>query len=313
MQTPQATFSIQICTVTCLLLGSIVGHAQEAFSLLEYDSFFQAQRPQMQSWVNEKVGGRDFQISDIHTEHQTVSLHITGTNSCAHTQAHWTRAEAKNAQLGKQMLLRWSFLAEVPQDEAIVEVQCCEQKHFYRRFVQPKPLADGLVAKSAMPFLQIMPLAFGAQGDAPAEPSTTNSDPSELNATVANAPPAAVCEKVRSFLTNKYSSLPKARYIWDAELKYTDISDTEFQLEVTYITNVITSERYYEYHKINVSALPSGANTALQVRLMAKYGSGIVFAPRRNDYKDMESAYKTDLGEYRTIFFKQIVYYAGKK
>jgi hypothetical protein len=274
--------------------------------LITYDSFFQSQSVEMNKWLKEYFPKGQLRAKAIVTDSSTVTLQLmpadTLHSSCATTQFAWETAEKNHTttDFNQRVLLRWAFLAEINPDQAKVEVKCHEPAHFYRHISMPKGSTihtDGRSVRAIAPVV----LPFG-----PKDETTKSSDGSELAVTLKGHNAVQVSQKLRQFCQSKYVSLPKARYIWDAVLQFTDISETEFQLEVTYITNVVTSDRYYEYHKIYIVTQQSGENTLINVRLQGKYGSGIIFAPRRNDYKDMETAYKSELAEYRNIFFKQL-------
>jgi hypothetical protein len=301
-----------IATLFCSLLSAtcICQEVSVVPSLLESDSFFQRQSTEMQLWLDGNLPKAPYKVSTITTEPQRVSLTLMpqkGT-SCAQARTAWQRAMIKQPDLSASILKRFSFLSEIEVQQARLEVKCCAKAHFHQVYTHTPKLPDSQVARSVAPVPMIAPLAM--IGDVIQNPKAT--DETELSALIPNAKATDVARKVRTFCASKYGSLPKARYIWDAELKFTEISDTEFNLEVTYITNVVISDGYFEYHKIYVTTQQSGANAVLNVRLLAKYGSGIIFAPRRNDYKDMETAYKTDLTDFRSVFFRQIMNVASK-
>lgn len=58
-------------------------------------------------------------------------------------------------------------------------------------------------------------------------------------------------------------------------------------------------KHYFEYIKILVKAQNNGDNVLITYDLQGKYGSGIFFAPRSSDYKNMEEQYAEALDNYR--------------
>ena len=83
----------------------------------------------------------------------------------------------------------------------------------------------------------------------------------------------------------------------------------EFVLEITHLNNEICPDGYFEYHRLYVKGLQKGDDVELSWEFQGKYGSGIVFPPRKNDYKDMEIRYKTNLEEYQKYLFKKLLDY----
>ena len=232
--------------------------AQKTENLLESDAFFQQQRPEMDAWLKEHFPKGEVRTDTIWTEDDWVTLRLMPSDhehaSCSALQAAWQAHEQNDlTAFNQRVLLKWAFLAEVKPSQTIVEVMCHDPAHFYRRISMPQQKAevDARSLRSIAPvFAQVGVVPMSFQGG---EAMPKTADASETSAVISGKKAEVVCKTVKDFCTTKYASLPKARYIWDADLHYTEISGTEFQLEVTYITNVIASDRFFEYHKIYVT------------------------------------------------------------
>jgi hypothetical protein len=278
--------------------------------LLKYDSFFQQQRPALEQWVDVHLPKAGLKGISVKTDSSSakVLLDYTCANAqaCANARKAWQATEAAQPSIAQQILKHWAFLAEAQPHEVSLEVRCCTKEHFLKQYaLPPAALPEGFTFKSG----SVVPTVTALPFDQPTIPNNqNNSESPELSALIKYMKAPEVCKAVRKHCQTKYASLPKARYVWDAELKFIDLNANEFILEVSYITNVVAQDRYFEYHRIHVSANPVGLDTQLKVDFRAKYGSGILFAPRRNDYKDMENTlYKTDLMQYRQVFFAQVI------
>jgi hypothetical protein len=304
--------SILITTISMLLATASVGQEQGMKpSPDESAAFFKSQSTEFGNWLEKNLPKAQYQITSVTTEPRRVAFTLMPKQgaSCSDARAAWETVNKQQPDFSGDILRRLAAVSGIEAHEAHLEVQCCTKGHFYRTFAFSEKLPDSQVARSVAPVPLVTPLAMAF--DEPLSPKST--DETELSTVIPNARATEVSRKVRAFCEQKYRTLPKARYIWDAELKYTEISDTEFNLEVTYITNVAISDGYFEYHKIYVQTQQSGNNAILQVRFIAKYGSGIIFAPKRSDYKELQSSsYKSELEEYRTVFFKQIINAATK-
>ncbi len=304
-RTPRYRF---VSTLLSLFLVLATGHAQQPEQLVQHDSFFQSQRQGMEDWIQVHLPKGILHAVSINTDSTHTGLQFDLTSpgtSCTQARTAWLDLERKKPAVGHSVLRHWAFLAEAQPHEVALRVRCCSKEHFSKEYyLPPAPLPEGFEAKVGGDKPYVMPLAFAGQE---VELNQNNAERSEMTATIRNTKPAQVSKEVRQYCQKKYTSLPKARFIWDAELHFIDLSTTEFILEVSYITNVVAKDRFFEYHRIHVQTQAVGADTQLNVDFRAKYGSGILFAPRRNDYKDMEMVYQSDLLQYRQVFFAQLL------
>jgi len=97
--------------------------------------------------------------------------------------------------------------------------------------------------------------------------------------------------------------------LWRAKIDTSFALYDEFVMEVTHLSEEVCPDGYFEYHRIYVKGLQKGDDVELSWEFQAKYGSGIAFPPRKNDYKDMEPKYKEELEEYQNRLFKKLLEY----
>ncbi|MCY7328696.1 MAG: hypothetical protein LH618_09125, partial [Saprospiraceae bacterium] len=116
------------------------------------------------------------------------------------------------------------------------------------------------------------------------------------------------CAKARRYLVNLYKE-KGTPVLWKARVDTSYTTFDEFVLEITHLNNEICPDGYFEYHRIYVKGLQKGEDVELSWEFQGKYGSGIVFPPRKNDYKDLETRYKTNLEEYQKYLFKKLLDY----
>ncbi len=118
----------------------------------------------------------------------------------------------------------------------------------------------------------------------------------------------AVTTNARRYLINYYK--PKGTPIlWKARVDSSFSTFEEFVLEVTHLSNEICPDNYFEYHRIYIKGVQKGADVELSWEFQGKYGSGIIFPPRKNDYKDMDLRYKNNLEDYQSRLFKKLLDY----
>lgn len=80
----------------------------------------------------------------------------------------------------------------------------------------------------------------------------------------------------------------------------------ELIIDIRNVKNVILDAGYFEYIRISMEFREKPNNIELKYRIWGKYGSGILWAPKRSDYIDMEPAYTAELNEFSLIFKNKI-------
>jgi len=80
-----------------------------------------------------------------------------------------------------------------------------------------------------------------------------------------------------------YSNKPKIDLLTD--------NRTELSFEVTGINKLVLERGFFEYHQINIEVKKEEGGVVVNIDFLAKYGSGILFVPRKSEYKDMEPKY----------------------
>jgi hypothetical protein len=80
-------------------------------------------------------------------------------------------------------------------------------------------------------------------------------------------------------------------------------------MEVSHLSDEICPDGFFEYHRLYLKGVQKGDDVELSWEFQGKYGSGIVFPPRKNDYKDMDPKYKDNLEEYQSHLYKKLLEY----
>jgi hypothetical protein len=264
--------SALVHSIFCVL-GVSICFCQEKFDsgLLSYDTFFQQQRPALEQWLGAHLPKAGVKRICVKTDSSTAKVVLdyacTNAQACANARKAWQATEAALPNIALETLKYWAFLAEAQPHEVALEVRCCAKEHFYKQYsLPPSALPEGFTTKSGGVMPHVTALAFDQTVTAT---NQNNTESPELSALIKHMKAPEVCKTVRRHCQTKYASLPKARYVWDAELKFIDLNANEFILEVSYITNVVAQDRYFEYHRIHVSANSIGLDTQLKVDFRA--------------------------------------------
>ncbi|HNE28934.1 MAG: hypothetical protein U0U46_16755 [Saprospiraceae bacterium] len=279
----------------------------QAVDLRHDAAFFRQKIPEFNKWLTLNGLDRVFRADSVSITPDKAILYLrpvyTGNYVCDSLQCAWNELESANRRINGQyfherLLNKWAFLAEVQQDQAEVIVRCHEPAHFLARVYSRdgRIPVEGRSVRSAVAFQVDLPVSLEGvnAGD---------------NLTLIRGKNAVqVCNKARNFLINYYK--PKGTpVLWKARIDTSYTTHDEFIIEVTHLSYEICPDGYFEYHRIYVRCLQKGEDVEISWEFQGKYGSGIIFPPRKNDYKDMDLRYKNNLDDYQKRLFKQLTDY----
>ncbi|MCB0525073.1 MAG: hypothetical protein H6576_14645 [Lewinellaceae bacterium] len=224
-----------------------------------------------------------------------------GRNTCDSLQFAWQRLETlskKNQKIlfHERLLHKWAFLAEVHEDQAEVIVRCHDPAHFRAKIYNKNgqiPVEEQNIRSGTLLDLSLSnSLQEANSGD-----NTFLFPGKNVN---------FLCTKARRWLVSYYTN-KGTPILWRAKIDTTYTTYDEFVIEVTHLNYEVCPDGYFEYHRIYVKGLQRGEDVELSWHFQGKYGSGIIFPPRKNDYKDMELHYKSNLEEYQRRLFKLLL------
>lgn len=289
------------CLVPPLLL------AQTGPDLRRDGLFFQQKRREFDAWLGQNGLSGVLTADSVSVSADKAVLFLrpptSGPDACAALQAAWTDLETRNRDVSgrffhERLLHKWAFLAEVHDEQAEIVVRCHNPAHFYARVTHQngRTPVEGTSVRSLATVEISTPAFLGG---------VNTGDNSAL---IPGKKLGEVTENARKYLNTWYAA-KGTPILWKARVAQPFVAVDEFILEVTHLSHEIVPDGFYEYHRIYVRGLQRGADVELSWEFQGKYGSGILFPPRKNDYKDTETRYKDSLEEYQTRLFKQLVAY----
>lgn len=270
-------------------------------------SFFQKKKGEFGLWLKQNKLDRIFIADSVSVSTQKVTLFLRpqykGAHVCDSIQRAWDKLEQDNRKVNGQyfherLLHKWAFLTEVREDQVEVVVRCHDPAHFMAKVyskngkvpVEQRSIRSAAVAEVSTP-VSLQDVNIG-----------------DNKALVRGKNVTAVCNTARKFLVNTYKG-KGTPVLWKARVDSSYTAYDEFILEVTHLSYEICPDGYFEYHRIYVKGLQKGEDVELSWEFQGKYGSGIIFPPRKNDYKDMDLKYKSNLEEYQRRLFKKLTDY----
>ncbi len=103
--------------------------------------------------------------------------------------------------------------------------------------------------------------------------------------------------KINEYLTEYYSK--KGTFWYDAKVEILKETYNELTFEVTQLSEeILTDRNYFEYIRIEFKLVKNDTNFDVKIDVMGKYCGGFGFAPRRSEYRNMETNFKDYLQRY---------------
>ncbi|MFZ4473923.1 MAG: hypothetical protein ACOYPR_01940 [Saprospiraceae bacterium] len=297
-------FRLSILTCLCIFFCAPLAFAQLA-DFRQDKVFFQKKKQDFNLWLKQNNLSGIFRADSIAVSTQSVTLFIKpvykGKQVCDSMQCAWNQLERSNKQLSGQffherLLHKWAFLAEVHEDQAVVVVRCHDPAHFSAKIYSNK---------GKIP-VETLSIRSGVVAEVTTPASLQGVNVGDNKMLLQGKQVAAVCQTARRYLVGVYKA-KGTPILWKAKIDSSYTTYDEFVLEVTHLSNEICPDGYFEYHRIYVKGLQKGNDVELSWEFQGKYGSGIIFPPRKNDYKDMDLRYKTSLEEYQRQLFKKLM------
>lgn len=279
----------------------------QAVDLRQDLAFFRAKIPEFQNWLRQNQLDQIIYADSVAVTPQKTTLFLMasykGVRVCDSLQCAWERLQLENRRqhgqfFHERLLHKWAFLAEVHEEQAEVVVRCHDPAHFIARInsrngyipVDGRSIRAGAVADVRMP-VTLQGINIG-----------------DNTAIIPGKSVKVICTNARRYLASTYKS-KGTPILWKARVDSSYTTVDEFVLEVTHLNYEICPDGYFEYHRIYVKGLQKGPDVELSWEFQGKYGSGIIFPPRKNDYKDMETRYKNNLEIYQRHLFKKLLDY----
>lgn len=297
-------YRLLIYTCLCFFFCAPELNAQST-DFRQDNAFFLKKKQEFNHWLKQNQLDRVLWADSVSVGPQSVTLYIRpvyrGQHLCDSLQCAWNRLEQSNKKLNGQffherLLHKWAFLSEIHEDQALVVVRCHEPAHF---------LAKVSCARGKIPVeTRNLRSAVVVEVSTPTNLQGVNTGDNKM--LLYNKNVYSVCQAARRYLCNVYKA-KGTPVLWRARIDSSYTAYDEFVLEVTHLSNEICPDGYFEYHRIYVKGLQKGNDVEVSWEFQGKYGSGILFPPRKNDYKDMELRYKNNLEEYQRQLFKKLM------
>lgn len=278
--------------------------------------FFSAQEQEFQNWLRANQMDLAFRTDGLDVMPDRVILYLTSAGEdlqCARLQASWQawqkqfNKEHHFRQLFHEKLLEtWSVLAELSADSTEIVIRCPELGLFSARIFGE---TDGriLVEENGLKAMGggVIPIPF----ESLKEVHTGG----RLDSLSRKLSVRKVRLAIGDYLLNHWYEGKGTPILYNVRIDTSASYYNEFTWEFSHLSHEVLEKGFYEYHRIKVDVQERNDKLELSWQFTGKFGSGILFPPRRNDYKLMETYYKEDLEAYEEKLFRKITEYLQKE
>ena len=197
------------------------------------------------------------------------------------------------------------MLTELPTDSMEIVLHCQDPAHFkVRIYGDPdgrilteeqnlKSLGSDIIK---IPYNQLKSIHTGGRLDSLGKHETVGK----------------VRQSIGDFLLNRWYKGKGTPILYNVRIDTSRSYYHEFTWEFSRLSHEVLEEGFYEYHRIKIEVQNRNNNIEISWQFTGKYGAGVLFPPRKNDYKLMEINYKREEEDYETKLFKKITEHLQK-
>lgn len=288
---------LRVCQKTYLnyllplfLFGMILpSYAQEG--LQKDKAYFYENLVVYQDWLDSTQLSNYFKIKNlaVHPTQLVLSMELAKKEDWFDVKDEFQRQFKTDA--GKKMLDKFAFQMAVGGDSIEIQIACQQEKYP----IELKYIDNEFTVLEALPFVSTRGSFKIELSDIPVK------DPQRTKGSAKD-----VKDLIILYLQDYYG---KKKFLWrKAKFEVIDNED-EVNFEISNIKKEVLDDfliGYFEYIKIDFYIEQKGQIVEVNYDLQAKYGSGILVAPRRSGYKDMEPKYQDYIDQYRKKFKSMI-------
>ena len=279
-------------------------------SLLQDSVFINARIQDYQDWLD-TFGLSEVLVIRNHSIHpEKLLLTLASAHNkynCREVQETWkswyssfNQSHKGNKLLHEKLIEVLSVLTEISTDSLEIEVKCEEGDGFLIKIFSDQQkrirLKDHFIETQgegifAIPMLDVFKINAGVRLDSLSRDLTLR----------------RVRLAIGDYLLNKWYKGKGTPVLYNVRIDTSSSFAHEFSWEFTHLSHeVLKDEGYYEYHRVGVKIQDLNGFIQVNWSFTGKYGSGILFPPRKNDYKLMEIEHSEEVHEYEEKLFKSV-------
>ncbi len=296
---------IPINRLPALLIFSIImiGNVAYAQSDLRNDStFFLSKRTEIENILESAGISQFYQLANIEVDRDKLIINFNSVQTTADSAIiAWRLLQTKydsipEYRVAKNLFKTLAFEMEVGKDS--LELHLGVNVKDFKIDIN-YDLENGIIIKEGFKapkrtFKSII-IKFDDLS-IPKQTSKTNNDALTIK---------EIRKLISDYLKNHFQT--KGTFFYDSQMDILKENSSELTFEVSKLSKEIISDRnYFEFIRIEIKIQKNEKDYEVKYQIQGKYGSGIGFAPRRSEYRNMEPEFSDYLNRYEETLAEQI-------
>lgn len=285
--------------ITILIVLITIGLSLKAQDLTQYNDFFINKIPEFKKWlIHTNIADViSFDTIKVRENKVNISLKVydrTQSKLCDNANyfaLNDTIEKTQGTNISEIIFEKISFLMDLKKDE--IEINIDSKDAFIDIWYEENELIVDIVTKMGE-------IADGHR--------IAIGDIKGINKTGS----ATVNETITTIQTKLITELKKEYEEYEATFEHYEFDvisrlNNELIIEINNVVKlVIPDESYFEHINLKFKFTPNEDEVNIDYVIRAKYGAGIIWAPKNSDYYDMTPKYQDDLEKFSTKLKNQI-------
>lgn len=296
------------CFFLLLFLSLVANILQGQETLFQHQLFFEQQQQEFQYWLDKNELGTYLEATEIQITPNCLSLILQEKEiDCSEIGEYWLALRKNfaknhpNKVLHEKLLNTWSMLTEVQIDSLEIIIRCGSKSGTFEAKIKGE--LDGRITLTEN---AIAKMGNGVQILEPEKLKSIYAGECRID-TISSSSARNLRIAIGDFISQWYSN-KGTPILYNAKKNVLEDYYNEFTYEFTHLSNEITDDNYYEYHRIHVKVIQKeGDKIEIHWDFMGKYGTSAIFPPKNSDYKLMETYYPEQMKAYETRLFKHVI------
>lgn len=284
--------------ITILVITIFTGFFANAQNLTEYNDFFIKKIPEYRSWLNQSNMGAILRVDTIEVSDEELLLKLQCFDTLRNSLADKANLDSLDVNLrhinqtySEVLFDKLVFLMDLEKTEAKIKIDCNEAL-VYVKYSNGKILTK--------PMTKMGEVADGHKIKINSIKGINKKGSTSVNETIDIVKNKLITELEKEY--EKYEPMFE-----DFDFEVVSRLGNELVIEINNVVElVISDDSYFEHISVKFQFTEDEDELKVDYVIRAKYGSGIIWAPKSSDYYDMTPKYQSDLEKFSIKLKNQI-------
>jgi len=267
---------------------------------VEESDFFKHQINEVEEWLEAKGLEQYFLLEELVIDSNLLTLNLLIKYDCQDAGGIWkglkrSYLKGSNSSLEEKLFDTFIYIMEVKEKQGVINIYCEDEEevsillsHDGKQLIVDEHIETILgYGGTEIPISEVKNI-YHIKKD-----------------TLTNISVSKVRQDIGNFLYDYYKT-KGTKFLWSAKIDTSKTYKDELIYEVSKLSNEVIEDGFFEKLKLKFKIVQKATNVEVDFNIIGKYGSGVIFEPKREDYKLMETKYPEELQEYEEDIRKKI-------